>query len=119
MGLLWAVMESHGPLLLEEPELSLHPDIVRRLPQVLVRAQGKSGRQVFLSTHSPDLLSDEGIGLDEVLLLLPSGEGTEVSLAGAYENVVDLLEGGLTLADIVIPITGPLLARQLTLFDGS
>lgn len=32
MGLLWAVMETGGALLLEEPELSLHTEIVRVLP---------------------------------------------------------------------------------------
>jgi len=64
MGILWAVMDGQGPLLLEEPELSLHPGVVRALPQMLARAQRRMGRQVFLSPHSPDLLNDEGIGLD-------------------------------------------------------
>lgn len=116
MGLLWAVLERDGPLLLEEPELSLHPEIVRLLPQMLVRAQRQTGRQVFLSTHSPDLLRDEGIALDEVLLLQPTTEGTSVSLAGSHREVRDLLEGGLTLADAVIPMTRPREATQLTLF---
>ena len=62
MGLLWSIMEKQGPLLLEEPELSLHPEIVRALPQMFARVQGRTGRQVFLSTHSSDLLRDEGIG---------------------------------------------------------
>src|SRR5262249_15860194 len=34
MGLLWVAMEGGGPLLLEEPELSLHSEIVRYLPQM-------------------------------------------------------------------------------------
>lgn len=38
MGLLWAALEGGGPLLLEEPELSLHPEIVRFLPQMFARA---------------------------------------------------------------------------------
>ncbi len=29
MGLLWSMLEGTGPLLLEEPELSLHPEVVR------------------------------------------------------------------------------------------
>lgn len=37
-------------MLLEEPELSLHPEIVRVLPQMLARVQRRSGRQVFVST---------------------------------------------------------------------
>ncbi|MCY4659246.1 MAG: ATP-binding protein [Acidobacteria bacterium] len=116
MGLLWAVMDKGGPLLLEEPELSLHPEIVRVLPQMLARVQRLSGRQVFVSTHSPDLLRDDGIGLDEAMLLVPGPEGTDVVPAGSSQEVRDLLEGGLSLADIAIPKTRPENAAQLALF---
>lgn len=116
MGLLWVAMEKEGPLLLEEPELSLHPEIVRVLPQMLARVQRRTGRQIFLSTHSPDLLRDEGVGLDEVLLLVPGSEGTEVTTAGSHREVRDLLDGGLSLADVIIPRTRPERAGQLTLF---
>jgi predicted ATPase len=116
MGLLWVALESGGPLLLEEPELSLHPEVVRSLPQMFARMQRRAGRQIFLSTHSPDLLRDEGIGLDEVLLLSPTPEGTKVSVAGSHQEIRDLLEGGLTLAEAVIPLTKPERASQLTLF---
>lgn len=116
MGLLWVALEKEGPLLLEEPELSLHPEIVRLLPQVLARAQRKTGRQVFLSTHSPELLRDEGIGLDEVLVLRPTVEGTEATLASSHREIRDLLDGGGSLADAIIPRTRPQLAGQLTLF---
>ena len=34
-GLLWTISEGSGPLLLEEPEMSLHPEIVRRLPAIV------------------------------------------------------------------------------------
>lgn len=116
LGLLWVAMDKEGPLLLEEPELSLHPEIVRLLPQMLARVQRRTGRQIFLSTHSPELLQDEGIGLDEVLMLLPGAEGTDVTTAGAHQDIRDLLEGGLSLADAVIPRTRPLRAEQLTFF---
>ena len=116
MGLLWAAMEKGGPLLLEEPELSLHPEIVRVLPQLLARVQRRNGRQIFVSTHSPDLLRDEGIGLDEAMLLNPGAEGTEVVPAGSNQEVRDLLEGGLSLADIAVPRTRPKNAAQLALF---
>ena len=119
MGLLWVAMEGGGPLLLEEPELSLHPEIVRYLPQMFARFQRRTGRQIILSTHSPDLLRDEGIGLDEVMLLRPGSEGTEVAPAGAFQEIRDLLQGGMTLADAVIPKTRPALADQLTLFGDS
>ena len=116
MGLLWAVLDGRGPLLLEEPELSLHPEVVRFIPQMFARIQRRTGRQIILSTHSPDLLRDEGIGLDEVLLLAPGKEGTEVNPASDLVDVKELLEGGLTLPEVVIPRTKPDKAAQLSLF---
>jgi predicted ATPase len=119
MGLLWVTMAGGGPLLLEEPELSLHPEVVRYIPQMFARVQRRTGRQIILSTHSPDLLHDEGIGTDEVLLLLPGSEGTDVKLAGDLEDVRDLMEGGATLGDVVIPKTRPRNPHQLTLIVDS
>ena len=116
MGLLWATMGKEGPLLLEEPELSLHSEIVRALPQMLARVQRRTGRQIFLSTHSRDLLCDEGIGLDETLLFVPKEEGTEVIPAGAHKDARRLLKGGLSLAEVVIPKTRPVNAGQLSFF---
>jgi predicted ATPase len=116
MGLLWAAMEGGGPLLLEEPELSLHPDIVRMLPQMFARVQRLTGRQIFVSTHASDLLRDEGIGLDEVLLFIPGSEGTSVTMAESHHDIQQLLQGGLALADVVIPKTRPEKVEQLSLF---
>ncbi len=117
MGLLWAAQGGRGPLLLEEPELSLHPGVVRYLPQLFARLQRKSGRQLFISSHSPELFLDPGIGLDEVLLLSPLAEGTIVNTASTVSEVKDLLEGGASLADVLMPITRPRRADQLVLFD--
>jgi len=117
MGLLWALLEGSGPLLLEEPELSLHPDVVRFIPQMFARVQRRTGRQVLVSTHSPDLLRDDGIGLDEVILLLPAMEGTTVRPAGAFDEVRNLLDGGLDLADAVLPRTRPQKVEQLSFFS--
>ena len=118
IGFLWAAMErGKGPLLLEEPELSLHAGIVRMVPQMLARAQRRTGRQMFLATHSSELLRDEGIGLDETLLLSPGPEGTDVTPAGSHREIRDLLEGGLSLGDIVIPRTRPDHVQRLGRFD--
>jgi predicted ATPase len=116
MGLLWATLDGSGPLLLEEPELSLHPDVVRSIPQMFARIQRRSGRQIFVSTHSTDLLRDTGIGLDEVLLLQPEPKGTLVRPASDFHEIKELLEGGLTLAEAVIPRTRPNKVQQLMLF---
>ena len=115
MGLLWAALDGAGPLLLEEPELSLHAEFVRFIPQVFARIQRRVRRQVLLSTHSTDLLRDDGIGLDEVLLLLPSQEGTEVKPAGDFAEIRALLESGSSMADAVIPRTRPRNLGQLLL----
>ncbi|HUT75531.1 MAG TPA: AAA family ATPase [Armatimonadota bacterium] len=113
LGLLWAAQEGAGPLLLEEPELSLHPEVVRFIPQMLAQIQRRVGRQVLLSTHSTDLLQDDGIGLDEVLLLLPSSEGTEVRPASHFREIRHLLDSGASMAHAVIPRTRPASAEQL------
>lgn len=106
IGLLWAAMDGEGPLLLDNPELSLHPDVVRRFPQMLLRVR-RPWRQVFTITHSPELLSDEGIGLDEALLCSPGAEGVDVAPAASVEVVHALVEGGHTLGDAVIPEAQP------------
>jgi len=120
MGLLWALLDGTGPLLLEEPELSLHPEIVQRIPQMMLRVQRKHGRavrQVFLSTHSSDLLHDEGIAADEILLVIPSREGSRVHVGAADHEIRQLLEAGLTAAEVVIPRTRPADVGQLSLFS--
>ncbi|MBI3082029.1 MAG: AAA family ATPase [Gemmatimonadetes bacterium] len=119
LGLLWAALDGSGPLLLEEPELSLHQEVVRFLPQMFARIQRRTGRQVLMSTHSADLLTDEGIGTDEVLLLVPTSDGTDVHLAQEFDDVRDLLAGGVPLAEAVFPRTAPHNAEQLTLFGDS
>ena len=115
IGLLWSVLDGAGPLLLEEPELSLHPEVVRHIPQMLARVQRKSGRQVLSSTHSRDILQDEGIGLDEVVVFQPRPEGTSVTPANDIEQVRQLLQGGLPIGDAVFPLTRPAEAMKLSL----
>ena len=111
MGLLWSLLEGSGPLLLEEPELSLHSEIVRYIPQMMLRVQRdrkRAARQVLMSTHSSDLLRDEGIVPDEVLLFIPSQEGSVVQVGADVDEVRQLLEAGLTAAEVVIPHTRPI-----------
>lgn len=116
-GLLWSVLDGEGPLLLEEPELSLHAEVVRYLPQVFARIQQRKLRQIIISTHSREILENEEIGGEEVLLLSPSAEGTTVTIASSIDQVRRLLEGGVTVADAVIPRTRPSDARQLAMFE--
>lgn len=117
IGLLWSLLDGDSMLLLEEPELSLNSGIIRKLPALMFRIQRQKKRQILISTHSSDLLSDPGIGGEEVLLLTPSEEGTRVELASSIKEIRDLLEGGLTVADAALPRTVPSNLPQLDLFE--
>ena len=117
LGLIWALQEAGGPLLLEEPELSLHPAVVRELPRMIHRATRSSGRQTFLTTHSADLLQDEGIGLDEVHLLVPGDNGTDVKTGASIADVRRMVEQGVPLGEAMLPRAQAPNAAQLSLFD--
>ena len=118
LGLLWSAFEGSGPLLLEEPELSLHPEIVRRLPAMFSSAARvrKTRRQVFISTYSREMLDDEGISSDEVLVLKPVSEGT--ILDPLSEGDKALLETGLTVADVLLSKTSPPVVQSRFVFLG-
>jgi len=116
-GLMWAMFEGKGPLLLEEPELSLHPEVVRKLPQLLVQLKDEirrmrrrsvddfEPRQLIISTHSDELLRDEGIGANEILLIKPDKEGSVLVEPDANDRRA--LRNGLTAADVLLPKSGP------------
>jgi predicted ATPase len=116
LGFLWSLLEGEGPLLLEEPELSLHPAIVRRLARVIYSLQKQKGRQVLVSTHSYDLITDKGIGAEEVIVLEPSTTGTKVTLGKNDLQIMALLERGASIAEAVMPRTDPDNVQQLELF---
>ena len=119
IGLLWSLFRGDAPLLLEEPELSLNAGIVENIPQMINRIlkDSKKSRQIFISTHSAELLMDRSISSDEVLLLEPSKEGTEIKVASSIEDVKLLMEGGLSAADAVLPYAKPKNVEQLGLFE--
>jgi predicted ATPase len=118
IGLLWTLLEGDALLLLEEPELSLHSRIVSRLPALIWRMQRVRHRQVLVSSHSAELFGDRGIKASEVALLRPRGsEGTVMELASDKEEVRLLLEGGMNMADAVLPLTAPSRIEQLALFE--
>ena len=115
VGLLWSLLEREAPLLLEEPELSLNAAIVRKLPRLVYRLTRKTKRQVLISTHSADLLSDKGIGDEEVLLLIPDSEGTKIQQVSENKDIRALLEGGLSIGEAALPLTDPQNVQQLLL----
>lgn len=116
IGLLWSMLESDSLLLLEEPELSLNSGVVSRIPALMHRMQQKRRRQVIVSTHSAELLSDKGVGAEEVLLLDPSSEGTKIRRASDLEEMRALIEGGLSVGEAALPRTVPSAVDQFELF---
>lgn len=56
LQLLWHVhrLKNASTIILDEPEVYLHPDLQRRLMQVLVA----SGQQFILATHSPEIVAE-------------------------------------------------------------
>jgi predicted ATPase len=116
IGLLWSMLESDSLLLLEEPELSLNSGVVSRIPALMYRIQQRRRRQVIVSTHSAELLSDKGIGAEEVLQLDPSPEGTDIRRASDLEEVRALIEGGLSAGEAALPRTVPEAVNQLDLY---
>jgi predicted ATPase len=117
IGLFWSLLDGDSPLLLEEPELSLHSGIVSKLPELFYRLQRQKRRQIFVSTHSGDMLSQKSIGGEEVLVLSPDKEGTVVQVASSIQDVRILLDSGLSVADAILPRTSPGHLNQLDMFS--
>ncbi len=119
IGLFWSLLEGDSPLLLEEPELSLNSAIVKRLPGLFydlqLQQKGRSG-QVFITTHSWDLLSDLGIGGEEVVLLMPTPDGTKAAPVSEWQDIKTMLESGMSVADAALPFTAPNALGQFQLF---
>jgi hypothetical protein len=94
--------------LLEEPELSLHDQVVAQLPAMIARAQRLSGRQVIASTHSQMILDAPGVGLDEVLQVTPGKNGSTIASAGADPVVREqVTKAGWPIGQAVLPLTAP------------
>jgi len=115
IGLFWTLLDGDAPLLLEEPELSLHTAIVKKLPALFYRMQRKRKRQIFVSTHSWEMLQDKGIGGEELVMLEPNNEGTIATVASNSSDIRKLLASGLSIAEVAIPRTAPPQLEQLNL----
>jgi predicted ATPase len=114
IGLFWSLLDGDSPLLLEEPELSLNAAIVKRLPSLFSQLLRRKSTQIFVTTHSWDLLSDQGIAAEEVVLLTPSPEGTKAQVAAQNFEIRTMLESGLSAADAALPYATP---QNLELFE--
>lgn len=114
IGILWAILTETAPLLLEEPELSLHRDIVRQLPRLISRAAEHGGRQVIVSTHADEMLNDAGLDPSEILLLLPTEEDTRVLRGSDEPALVAAAKARIPLGALVSGRTRPKDIEQLS-----
>ncbi|MCP4156228.1 MAG: AAA family ATPase [bacterium] len=117
IAFLWSVLDANSLLLLEEPELSLNASIVRCIPHLLYQLTRENRKQLVISTHSPDLLADEGIGGEEILLLVPGNDGTEIKISSEVPEIRSLLESGLIPSDVIMPYTEPKGILNLRTFE--
>lgn len=115
IGLLWAILEGKAPLVLEEPELSLHEGIVQTLPQLLHSAARRHRRQMFVSTHAMNMLADPGIDPREVIVLEPTDQETVAKLGSEIPEFVRAASSGLPLSELVGARTRPYRVSQLPL----
>lgn len=107
IGFLFAILSGNGIILLEEPEINLHSGVVAQLPEFIAKMQRVKKRQILITTHSYDMLSNAGIDGSEVILLENSAAGTEAKPISEIEDIRNILQAGLTVADAVIPRTKP------------
>ncbi|MBF0476977.1 MAG: AAA family ATPase [Deltaproteobacteria bacterium] len=78
-------------LAIEEPENQLYPELLPALAEEF-RSYAEQGGQVFISTHSPDLLN--GIKLEEIFWLTKKDGFTKIHRAGENELLQNLVREG-------------------------
>lgn len=77
-------------LLLDEPEMSLHPWAIAVLAKAINHATEKWGRQVILATHSPVLMSQ--FESDQSFVIEAKERRTQITRLSDVEGIQDLLE---------------------------
>ena len=116
LGLIWSLQEHGGPLLLEEPELSLNPGVVEQLAPLISKATRRSKRQVLITSHSQDLLSNNARA-EETFLLVPGLEGTELRSSGTADDIKAEVDAGIPLGEILLAKSRAKEVERLPLLD--
>ena len=81
----------HPLLCIEEPENQLYPSLLTELLEEF-RLYAKSGGQVFVSSHSPDLINAASI--EEVFWLVKKEGYTKINRTSDYPEIVSLYNEG-------------------------
>ncbi len=107
IALIWTLLATDNLILLEEPELSLHRKIVEQIPGLIVRARRSlkaAGGQVFISTHSGALMSNDSFP-GSFLMLKPGENGEPTTIQMPSEADLLAMQSGMTPADVLLPQT--------------
>mgnify|MGYP001588246715 CR=1 FL=1 len=88
---------------IEEPEISLHPAIIRRLPKVFSELVKREDKQLIISTHSADLVlavlsavAENKLTSDDVAFYLASREDGITTFKREQINEYGQINGGLS-----------------------
>jgi predicted ATPase len=81
----------HPLLCVEEPENQLYPKLLTELVEEF-RDYARKGKQVFVSTHSPDFL--DAVRLDEVFFLVKQGGYSTIRRARENEQLKRMADDG-------------------------
>lgn len=101
IALLWLLQEKHiAPLLLEEPELSLNEEIVRKLHRIFHKISRRANHQLFVTTHSYALLSNPGIAGEGIFKVEPGKDGSRI--VGPTEAEMNAIKNGVPPADVIL-----------------
>jgi len=110
IALLWEILDGTGPLLLEEPELSLHSAAVAKLPSLFSLANER-GRQIIVSTHAFSMFREVGFAAEELVLIraatAKSAKASDVVMASKVKVIVDHLKHQLPLEPVLEAQTSP------------
>ena len=102
---LFSEKDREAVLLFDEPEVSLHPWAISVLARAINRASSQWGKQVFIATHSPVLISQ--FEPEDILVARVERGGARFDRLSQIEEVKDLLEeyapGSLYMSESLAP----------------
>ena len=102
IAILWSLLETEGPLLIEHPENSMQTAILPHLAWAFARSGDPPHRQVLATTHAFDLLFDDGIAPEEVLIVTPSAGGSTVATGDDDVSAVAVAQAGGSAGELLI-----------------
>lgn len=102
IAILWSLLTADGPMLIEHPENSLQSAIQHHLTWAFARPNDPPRRQVIATTHSCDLVLDEGVAPEEVLTITPTSGGSMVACGVEDASAVAIAQAGGSAGEILL-----------------